>query len=289
VPVRLTYGAAAAALVAVTGVSVGAALSPSPAYAAVADSSPLSKAGPLGGTTAAAAFTAAGHPASQEGLTPLGPASAFGPDTPLDPSGLATSAHAALAEPGTTGARQATAGAQAQATAHTAPAQHPAVVPHQAAAQHQAAAPAQNYQIYDSVTPSAIPAGQDVATYATGPFAVPSSQVSGRNVLWIDTQGTDTGASALDVEPGDATPQTAASWAQAKLSANRNATAIIYTMISEWPQTQAAISSLPSWMHSHIRWWIADPTGVQHMVPGANATQWYWGQNYDISTAQPGF
>jgi hypothetical protein len=24
-------------------------------------------------------------------------------------------------------------------------------------------------------------------------------------------------------------------------------------------------------------------------VPGASATQWYWGSSYDISTAQPGF
>jgi hypothetical protein len=24
-------------------------------------------------------------------------------------------------------------------------------------------------------------------------------------------------------------------------------------------------------------------------VPGASATQWYWGPNYDISTANPGF
>ena len=42
-------------------------------------------------------------------------------------------------------------------------------------------------------------------------------------------------------------------------------------------------------MQSHVRWWIADPTGVDHIVPGASATQWYWGHNYDITTAKPGF
>jgi hypothetical protein len=285
-PARVTYGAAAAALLAVAGVSAGAALGPAPAFGAVADAGP---AGPFGHPTAAAALSTAGRPASLDGASHTGAATPFGPATPLD--AFAPGAHSATARPGgaqhgaTTvhrtaphaAAQQAAAGAQRQSTSHG------------TAAPHQPAAPAKPYQIYDSVTPSAIPAGRDVATYATGPFAVRSSQVAGRNVLWIDTRGSDPRASALDVEPGDATPHMAARWAQAKLSASRNATAIIYTMISEWRQTQAAISTLPSWMHSHIRWWIADPTGVRHMVPGANATQWYWGQNYDISTAQPGF
>jgi len=54
-------------------------------------------------------------------------------------------------------------------------------------------------------------------------------------------------------------------------------------------QVQAAIAALPSSMQSHVRWWIADPTGVPHLVPGSSATQWYWGSGYDISTASPGF
>ena len=41
-------------------------------------------------------------------------------------------------------------------------------------------------------------------------------------------------------------------------------------------------------MQHQVRWWIADPTGVPHIVPGASATQWYWGHNYDITTARPG-
>ena len=136
------------------------------------------------------------------------------------------------------------------------------------------------------MTPSAIPAGQIVATYASGPFAVSPAQVAGRpKVLWIDTDGTDPNANVLDVEPGDATPSMAATWAYQKLHANPNSLACIYTMLSEWPATQAAVATLPASMQSHIRWWIADPTGVQHMVPGANATQWYWGSSYDISTA----
>ena len=150
--------------------------------------------------------------------------------------------------------------------------------------------PAAPYLIYDSVIPSAIPSHEMIATYATGPYAVSPSQMSGRGpVMWIDVQGTDYGASALDVEPGDATPSVAASWAWHRLNAYPNGIAHIYTMLSEWPSVQAACATLPAWMQARIRWWIADPTGVPHIVPGSDATQWYWGSSYDISTATPRF
>jgi hypothetical protein len=42
-------------------------------------------------------------------------------------------------------------------------------------------------------------------------------------------------------------------------------------------------------MQSHVKYWIADPTGTKHILPGAAATQWYWGPSYDITAAQPGF
>jgi hypothetical protein len=161
---------------------------------------------------------------------------------------------------------------------------HPAVAPHPAQA-----APAKPYLIYDSVLPTAIPANNMVATYATGPYAATLSQVSGRQVMWIDVYGTDYEASALDVEPTDATPDQAASWAYHRLRLHPTELAHIYTNISEWPQVQAACARLPGWMRSHIRWWIADPTGVPHVVPGSDATQWYWGSSYDISTATPRF
>jgi hypothetical protein len=91
------------------------------------------------------------------------------------------------------------------------------------------------------------------------------------------------------VEPGDASPAAAASWARHKLHSDPSAVARIYTMRSEWPSVQAAISKLPSQMQSHVHYWIADPTGVNHLVPGSDATQWYWGSHYDITTANPGF
>jgi hypothetical protein len=145
--------------------------------------------------------------------------------------------------------------------------------------------------MYDSVSPSAIPSiSQAVAVYANGRFAAQPSQVGQRGlVLWIDTQGSDTNANVLDVEPGDATPSQAAAWVAQKLDASPNSVAIVYTMRSEWPAVQADINALPWWMPSHTRYWIADPTGVPHIVPGSQATQWYWGQNYDISMAMPNF
>ena len=68
---------------------------------------------------------------------------------------------------------------------------------------------------------------------------------------------------------------------------------------TRWPvSTRSATSgrpsrrpshALPHQMQSRIRWWIADPTGVPHIVPGSSATQWYWGSSYDITTAAPRF
>ncbi len=181
-----------------------------------------------------------------------------------------------------------------QAAPHTVPAvQHPAPARHPAPAQHPAPAPVQPaapYLIYDSVEPSAIPSHNMIATYATGPYAVTPAQVAGRGpVMWIDVYGTDYQASALDVEPSDATPSEAASWAWHRLSAYPDAIAHIYTSLSEWPAVQAAVAPFPSSMRARIRWWIADPTGVPHIVPGSDATQWYWGSSYDITTATPRF
>ena len=216
--------------------------------------------------------------------------------SPLDPHQVPAQTPKSAAQAG-----QATAavnsGQQAAPVAHgtaqpPAPAQQPAPqqpAPQQPAPQQPAPQP-QPYLIYDSVTPSAIPPHQAVATYATGGYAVPAANVANRGrVLWIDTRGTDPGAQALDVEPGCASPATAATWASARLTAQPNVVARVYTMISEWPAVKAAIATLPPWMQSRVHYWIADPTGVNHVVPGSWATQWYWGHSYDISTAQPGF
>ena len=148
----------------------------------------------------------------------------------------------------------------------------------------------QNLTFYDSITPSEIPANQQIATYADGKFAVERSLVSNPDqVIWIDINGHDANANALDVEPGDARPSEVASWVQRRLTAHPGSIAIVYTMRSEWAAAKASVATLPAAMRSEVRWWIADPTGHPHIVPGSQATQWYWGENYDVSSALPDF
>jgi hypothetical protein len=150
------------------------------------------------------------------------------------------------------------------------------------------AMPAMPYPIYDSTTPSSLPHGKVAAVYANGAYAASGSQVAGqKSVLWIDTNGSNPGATVLDVEPGDATPAGAAAWVQQRLIRHPNSVAIVYTMLSQWQQVKSHVAHLPQSMQDKVRYWIADPTGVNHMVPGANATQWYWGSHIDISTANP--
>jgi hypothetical protein len=185
------------------------------------------------------------------------------------------------------------------ASAATTPAQAPATsTTHQAPASHDTSGTSSQgtssasgpTTIYDSTSPSSIPAGQHAAVYADGAYQASTTSVQGHgNVLWIDTNGTDTHASALDVEPGDATPASAAQWVNAKLTATPHTDAIVYTFKSDWTAVQDSINTLPAWEQSHVKYWIADPTGTPHIVPGAAATQWYWGPSYDITQATPGF
>ena len=159
-----------------------------------------------------------------------------------------------------------------------------------AAAKAKAHAAASPYLIYDSVKPEKLPHDKAAAVYANGNYAASSSQMRGRDsVLWIDTNGSDPGADVLDVEPGDATPYGAAQWVQHRLSSQPNSVAIVYTMRSQWQAVKDNVAHLPGWMQSKVRYWIADPTGSPHIVPGSDATQWYWGKSYDITTATPRF
>ena len=150
--------------------------------------------------------------------------------------------------------------------------------------------PEKPYLIYDSVTPSSIPAGKAAAVYVNGSYAASASQTAGHSkVLWIDTNGSNPSADVLDVEPGDATPHRAAVWVQQRLSQHPKEIAIVYTMRSLWQEVKDNVAHLPAWQQDKVRYWIADPTGVPHVVPGSHATQWYWGDHYDISTANPEF
>jgi hypothetical protein len=253
---------ASVAASAAVGFSLSAATGPAPASHAAGSADRL----PMGVTSPSGAERRAGS-----GGPDSADAVAGGSASPTPGSGKAASGKAAA---GKSSDRKAPApGAQRTANGHKAVGK-PKAKP---------------YLIYDSVIPQAIPAGQVVATYATGAHPIPASAVAGRRrVIWIDTLGTDPSANELDIEPGCASPSQAAGWVRARLTTHPGATAILYSSISEWSEIRADVASLPAWMRARIRWWIADPTGSPHMVPGAQATQWYWGSNYDISTALPG-
>lgn len=297
-------GAAAATLAAIAGVAGGAVASPASALAA--DTSPtaavrVQDAVVRSGTSADSPLSAglsgqfgqsplAGQPglggpsplaaaSSQSGQSSLAALSSLSGPSPLSGESVSPAPHA-------TPTQQATPAPQPSSTA-TPPAnggnsQQPGA---------QQPPRPRRFTFYDSVVPQAIPQGQIVATYDTGAHPIPVSAVAGRRtVIWIDTLATNpAGSNALDIEPGCASPSQAAGWVRARLTAHPNATAILYSSISEWSEIRADVASLPPWMQAHIRWWIADPTGYRHIVPGADATQWYWGNSYDISVARPSF
>lgn len=139
--------------------------------------------------------------------------------------------------------------------------------------------------MYDSTTLSSIPAGAGfIAEYSNGSFA--GQPVPGKNIVWIDTNGSNPHANALDIEPGDASPGTAAGW----VHANSNPVVILYSSISTWDAVKASVATLSPQDQSRVRYWIADPTGVPHILPGAAATQYQWnGNNWDASLVRGDF
>ena len=176
----------------------------------------------------------------------------------------------------------------AAATSHAQPSASPAPQPSSSGSIGGKPTPTKPFLIYDSVTPSSLPTGRVVATYATGGRPAKPAELAGRGpVLWIDVIGSDPGADVLDVEPGAVSASAVPGWITQRLTAHPGALAVIYTSIGQWALLRSEVAGLPAAMRSQVRWWIADPTGYAHIVPGSDATQWYWGSNYDISTATP--
>jgi len=285
----LAASAAAAAVLGTAGFAIGAAPWAQAAgnVANVAQSGPQSAPGHPGSflfSSISGTKTADGKTAGGINLDVLSAAAKAAGSPPAATPLTAPGGHAAA----TPGATRQPVKLPANAPGARKPAAKPAVKP--AVKPKPPAGPTAPYLFYDSVKPGSLPAGSRVAVYSTGHYATSAASVAGhRNVLWIDTQGYNPAANVLDVEPGDATPARSATWAYQRLSADRHRLAIIYTMRAEWPAVMAAMATLPGWMHTKVRYWIADPTGQPHVVPGASATQWYWGNEYDISTANPDF
>ena len=284
---RLSFGFAAAGLIAVIGLTAGPATPAATNLVGIANLGPAVAAGHAGDALFPA--EASQHPvAVQRQAAPAKSAPAQQKPAEQKPAEQKPAQHKpAQHKPARRPARQKPA-QKKPAKARLAVKEHKKAKPaHRRPAHHATPRP---YTIYDSIHPSAIPSHKVVATYATGNYAAQPSEVAGsKSVMWIDITGRDYAASVLDVEPGDATPATAAEWARHRLASNPHVLARIYTMRSEWGAVQSAVSSLKKSMRDRIRYWIADPTGVPHIVPGSSATQWYWGPNYDITTANPDF
>lgn len=145
------------------------------------------------------------------------------------------------------------------------------------------APPPAPYGLYDSTTTSNLPSDKANAVYADGAYAASPTEVPSHTRLWIDVNTSDPRAAVLDVEPGDATPSQAGQWA-AEHDKVSSQPAIVYTMLSDWAAVKAAVPA-----GTPVQFWIADPTGTPHLVPGSSATQWYWGSSVDISETAPGF
>jgi hypothetical protein len=109
-------------------------------------------------------------------------------------------------------------------------------------------------------------------------------------VLWIDVLGTAPGqASILDVETGDARPADVPGWCSARLAAVPDSLLRLYCNLEKWPAVRAEVAALPADARARVRYWIANPTGSPHLVPGSAATQWSWGEDWDTSSYGPGW
>jgi hypothetical protein len=275
---RLSIFAASAATAGVLG-AAGVAVGSAPWSQAAADAAKTVQSGSqsAAGHSGATAFDAAtGAKVQLDGLrsAAIGDGTAGGSDSAAHQVAAAALHRTAKHAP----AKPAVKHAPAKAAAKHAPAKPPARHKHHA----------KPFAIYDSVTPGSIPHGKFAAVYANGAYQASAKQVAGhKSVLWIDTNGSNPSAHVLDVEPGDATPAGAAVWVQHRLTKHPNSVAIVYTMRSAWQDVKDHVSHLPKSMQHKVRYWIADPTGVEHNVPGADATQWFWGKHIDISKANP--
>jgi hypothetical protein len=144
--------------------------------------------------------------------------------------------------------------------------------------------------MYDSTQPWLIPTSAEyIAVYANGLYKADPASVQQRfpkaRVFSIDVLNTDPGGCGIaDVENGDMKPGDIPSWVDRRLTKRPDVLCRVYCNKSTWPSVKSEVAKLPQDKRDTVRYWIADPTGQGHMVPGADATQWYWGEDWDEST-----
>lgn len=150
------------------------------------------------------------------------------------------------------------------------------------------------FTLYDSVTPENIPNGANAAVYVNGRFFARPDQVRRfKSVYWIDVNGTDPFAQCLDVETGDADASQIPEWVTRHVDhyglGNPRVKARLYGNLignpphNGWQSMRNQVATLPPEYRAHVVYWIANPTGVPHIVPGSAGTQYKWTSKVDIS------
>ena len=136
--------------------------------------------------------------------------------------------------------------------------------------------------LYDSTDPTKIPANAPmVAGYTSGLWPT-FGRLAGLfpNAIRISIAIDAThDADVLDVEQGDATPADVVAWVNRQRSHGADPT-VYCSRVSMWPAVQAAVATARI---APPHYWIADYTGVKHLVPGSSVTQWADIGPYDIS------
>lgn len=147
----------------------------------------------------------------------------------------------------------------------------------------------------DSVTAADIPTGgvQIVAGYINGKVSQWSSadwtRFPGLALATIDVDGSNPGADILDVENGDATPTTAATWVKAKLSRGPTFPPILYCNRDTLTPLFNALQADGLHVNTHFKTWISTLDGTMSVpdMTGVVAVQYageaQTGGHYDQS------
>ena len=147
--------------------------------------------------------------------------------------------------------------------------------------------------MYDSTNCNAIPVDAvAVAGYVDGAvYTWPEACWSRWNpqttrLIKISVWGPWHAGNCLDIETGDATPEQAGPWAYNRIQ-NGVIHPICYCSVSNFSKVIASL--VKAEVRSQSQLWVADPTGVPHIYPGSDATQYGWNAGYDLSLCQPWF
>lgn len=143
--------------------------------------------------------------------------------------------------------------------------------------------------MYDSTRPWLIPnSAQYIAIYYNGAYAADRAKVQAQypraRIFTIDVLGTAAAQCGIaDVETGDMTPADVPGWVDERLAAGPNFLARLYSNLSTWPAVKAEVAKLSAAARQHVVYFVANPTGAPHIVPGSDGTQYEWGSEWDAS------